>query len=278
MSIEALMQFVSPEAGQARRRALEEWLSEQARYYLGPTGIPQRLGLANEILNPVAALEAASQDAQRTVEPGLSGLERAGYGAQALANTIAAGLPGAMIARTAARAPAAGAVSRAPAEVRRTVAYPESARTLDERVAHTEAAMRGRGILDRNRAPRSNMLFDPDRAYRAIGPEGYRDFLDTGLIRARRFDTGATDYDVPYFMRGQVSGRYAQGDGGRYIVEAAPNPATWRTAAGEWGADPYIAPRAGQLTRRDALRIFEQLDNGDYRIVEDYLSGLGLRP
>jgi len=138
--------------------------------------------------------------------------------------------------------------------------------------------MRGRGMLDRNRAPRSNMVFDPARAYRAIGPEGYQDFLDTGLIRARRFDTGATDYDAPFFMQGQVSGRYAQGDGGRYIVEAAPDPATWRTAAGEWGVDPYIAPRAGQLTRRDAIRIYEQMDGGNYRMVEDYLAGLGLRP
>ena len=59
-----LQQFFSREAGQQRRAALENRLADLAQYYLGPTGLPERIN-ALGLLNPVNDMEQASQNAQR---------------------------------------------------------------------------------------------------------------------------------------------------------------------------------------------------------------------
>jgi hypothetical protein len=85
--------FFSREAGLARRRALDEYLNEAADYYLGPTGIPDRLRAVNEFFNPVAAMEDASTaavraaDSERSVEERLEALAASGV------NTATFGLP-----------------------------------------------------------------------------------------------------------------------------------------------------------------------------------------
>ena len=56
--------FFSQEAGQSRRQALEDfsqkYIDDPLDYYLGPTGIPDRLRAVNELLNPIIPLEEAS--------------------------------------------------------------------------------------------------------------------------------------------------------------------------------------------------------------------------
>ena len=56
--------FFSKEAGQLRRQAIEDfsqkYIDDPLDYYLGPTGIPDRLRAVNELLNPIIPLEDAS--------------------------------------------------------------------------------------------------------------------------------------------------------------------------------------------------------------------------
>ena len=60
--------------GQERRAALDGWLQENVadplNYFLGPTGIPERVGAANEILNPVVGMEDAAGHARAAYETG----------------------------------------------------------------------------------------------------------------------------------------------------------------------------------------------------------------
>jgi hypothetical protein len=91
--------FFSREAGQARRRALNEFLNEGADYFLGPTGIPDRLRSVGELLNPVAAMEEASVQAGRAADPELPGRERLGAAGMSAANVAMFGIPGVLAAR-----------------------------------------------------------------------------------------------------------------------------------------------------------------------------------
>jgi len=51
-------------------------LGELMRYYLGPTGIPQRMGAANEMLNPVEGIGRSMQASQQAFAPGKSPMQR----------------------------------------------------------------------------------------------------------------------------------------------------------------------------------------------------------
>jgi hypothetical protein len=88
-------------SGQERRRALDalnERIGEGVRYYLGPTPIPQLLGLATE-MTPSRTVERASEASQRMAQPGLTPLQRAAAGAEMLGEVAAVGAPIAMGAR-----------------------------------------------------------------------------------------------------------------------------------------------------------------------------------
>lgn len=105
-----LMDFFTPEAGQDRRRWLdsqEAALAEALRYYLGPTGIPERLGVANEMLNPVVGLQRSAAATNRALDPSLGGAERVAAGADAATEALGAllGVSG-LRAATEAAAPA----------------------------------------------------------------------------------------------------------------------------------------------------------------------------
>lgn len=80
--------FFSPEAGYARTRWLNDLLNENLDYYLGPTGIPDRIRLLNEFLNPIVGIResqaqgAAAMDPERSAEDRLAaaGLSALGAG------------------------------------------------------------------------------------------------------------------------------------------------------------------------------------------------------
>jgi hypothetical protein len=91
--------FFSREAGQARRRALDDLLGGGADYFLGPTGIPDRLRAVGELLNPVAAMEDASVEAGRAADPTLPPEERLRAASRSGMNVAMFGIPGALAAR-----------------------------------------------------------------------------------------------------------------------------------------------------------------------------------
>ena len=80
--------FFDPEAGYARTRWLNDLLNENLDYYLGPTGIPDRLRLLNEFFNPIVGIResqaqgAAAMDPERSAEDRLAaaGLSALGAG------------------------------------------------------------------------------------------------------------------------------------------------------------------------------------------------------
>ena len=88
-----ILDYFTPEA----RRGNREWLdsqnaaiSEALRYYLGPTGIPERLGLLAES-TPTAGLERAGTESSRMFAPGLSGWDRMAAAGNMLSETAGAG-------------------------------------------------------------------------------------------------------------------------------------------------------------------------------------------
>jgi len=91
--------FFSREAGRARRRALDEFLGGSLGFLLGPTGIPDRLRVISELLNPVAAMEEASVQGGRAADPELSPEDRRRAAIQSAMNTALFAVPGALAAR-----------------------------------------------------------------------------------------------------------------------------------------------------------------------------------
>ena len=88
-----IFDYFTPEA----RRGNREWLdsqnaaiSEALRYYLGPTGIPERLGLLAES-TPTAGIERAGTESSRMFAPGLSGWDRMAAAGNMLSETAGAG-------------------------------------------------------------------------------------------------------------------------------------------------------------------------------------------
>jgi hypothetical protein len=91
--------FFSREAGQARRRALDELLGSGVYALLGPTGIPDRIRAVGELLNPVAAMEEASVQGGRAADPELSPEDRRRAAIQSAMNVALFAVPGALAAR-----------------------------------------------------------------------------------------------------------------------------------------------------------------------------------
>lgn len=91
--------FLSREAGQARRRALSNFLNEGIDSLLGPTGIPDRLRAIGELFNPVAAMEEASTQAGRAADPELPPRERLASAGRSGMNVALFGVPGVLAAR-----------------------------------------------------------------------------------------------------------------------------------------------------------------------------------
>lgn len=91
--------FFSPEAGAARRAALSDFLNENIDYYLGPTGIPDRLRAVGELFNPIAMAEDASTSAVRAADPDLPARERLGALGESALNVGLFGIPGALAYR-----------------------------------------------------------------------------------------------------------------------------------------------------------------------------------
>lgn len=99
--------FFSPEAGAARTRALEDLfgdLGEGLDYYLGPTGIPDRLrslGAAIDLLNPVTPITEAMRDAGVAADSDRETAERLNALARSAGTVASFALPAAIFGRMA---------------------------------------------------------------------------------------------------------------------------------------------------------------------------------
>ncbi len=70
-----LMDFFSHDAGQKRRKWLDQTLGENMHYYLGGTGLDDRAAALSE-LNPVRGMENAGTAGRTVFDPSAGGMER----------------------------------------------------------------------------------------------------------------------------------------------------------------------------------------------------------
>jgi hypothetical protein len=153
---------------------------------------------------------------------------------------------------------------------------PAPLNSLEELLDYNNQVRQPRGMIDRDLVrPNDNILYRPDRGYRAIGPEGYQDFLESGIIRAVA-DNKKKLYETPYFMRGQSSSAYLRRQGEDYIVEA-PLDTSWRGAG--YSGDKYVGPSGNQaITRGSPIRVFRRNDDGTFEVVFDNIGDTALLP
>ena len=268
--LDSIRQFFSGESGQRRREglaSLDSSAQEALRYYLGPTGIPDRVSALNQLLNPIVHGEAAGEDLMRAMDPALPPGERTEAGLGAVLNTASMGIPAIAAAR--------GALTPAQAMLQTfglpSVAPSRRGEDIEALLDYNRQARIRQNLIDRNWVPENanNLLLRPDRNYRYIGEAGYTDFLESGMIRAR---PTTADYEAAYFMSGRPSGFYARNGGDRYIVETPSGP--------DWRFDPkreYARPPRN-LTGDDPIRIFELGPDGQYRVVFDNIGDTAFLP
>ena len=87
-----VLDFLSPEARQGNRRWLDEQnaaIAEALRYYLGPTGTPDRLGMFADG-TPSAGIDRAGAASTAMFQPGLSGWDRMARAGDMLSETAGA--------------------------------------------------------------------------------------------------------------------------------------------------------------------------------------------
>lgn len=86
--MDGLLNFFSADEGRKRRQARDEFVGGLVNSLLGPTGIPERLGLLSEVLNPVVGIEQAGSASQTMMDPDASWQDRVGAGGR-MASEIA---------------------------------------------------------------------------------------------------------------------------------------------------------------------------------------------
>jgi len=178
----------SQEERQARRQRLDGYIDEALQYYLGPTGLPDKLKAAAQMLNPMVGLEQASVDAQRAADPSLATGERITSGASSLANTLAMGLP-ALMASKAALSPAAALMN--------SVGVPDAQVPDGRAIIRRDDVFRGEGPAQVSYAGGRN----PDMPYaqRFTDDRQLEDMIASGLVRPKPGGYGKQGKSTIYF-------------------------------------------------------------------------------
>lgn len=133
-------------------------------------------------------------------------------------------------------------------ELKKLVEYNNSIRQKPKRLT-----------LDRNPIFQSDIPYQPNSFYRMIGEGGYKDFLETGTIRAKQGTK--QNYSEIYFQKGLANNIYASKGGCQYIVES-------RSRRIEESEAHY--PRTKMLEKgKDTFRIWHRTPNGSYEIAYD---------
>ena len=89
----SIWDFLDAERGQDRTRALNQFLNSNLDYYLGPTGIPDKVRSLNTLLNPIDQASQAGADTVMAMDPNRSAEERKRAAIDALVGTIGAAAP-----------------------------------------------------------------------------------------------------------------------------------------------------------------------------------------
>lgn len=235
---------------------------EAFRYFLGPTGIPDRVAAANQLLSPVEATGRSMQASQEMLAPGKTPAQRVEAGGRMLTELATAVMPATQVTMAPARVARLSGGMPSP---RAQAAAPAPPPIPEELLAYNAQVRTRAGMLDRDTIfPADNILYRPDRAYRFIGTPGYEDLMASGFVRAKQSEwrgRGTPKYNDPYFMAGKSSAHYGRGDSGAYMVETIPDPATWR-------GSEYIVPTL-PLTSKDKIRVFQRQADGTYATVLD---------
>lgn len=188
--------FFSREAGQARRRALNEFLNEGADFLLGPTGIPDRLRAAGEMFNPMGMAEEASAqatvaaDSERSVEERLRALAAAGV------NTAGIGLPALMALMR--------AIPNDAALIQMLLGGgPDpSGATAGRATTRRDDVFRGEGPA---RVSDEVAASDAPYAMRLTGMEQIEDMIESGLVRPKPGGYGQQNKSTIYFGESQTT-------------------------------------------------------------------------
>jgi hypothetical protein len=131
--------------------------------------------------------------------------------------------------------------------------------------------------LNKETLPESNILYRPDRMYRCIGELGYQDFLETGTVRSKNRRL----YVDTSFNEGAPSSVYIKGASGAYILEALSDATVFSYKTHPFNGKPmkdisYRSTENGALTNESAIRIFERIKDGEYKIVFDNIGDQAL--
>ncbi|MDQ5912100.1 MAG: hypothetical protein QG568_313 [Patescibacteria group bacterium] len=127
--------------------------------------------------------------------------------------------------------------------------------------------------------PKTNILYKEDRMYRCIGPNGYADFIDSGIIRSKN----RNKYQDVSFNIGGPAPLYMEGSSGDFILEVAPDATDFEfkinpySLSGEPMKDiPYRGCANGSLTKDSSIRIFRRVEqNADGSIYEVVFDNIG---
>lgn len=127
--------------------------------------------------------------------------------------------------------------------------------------------------------PKTNILYREDRMYRCIGPNGYADFVNSGIIRSKN----RNKYQDVSFNIGGPAPLYMEGSSGDFILEATPDATDFEfkinpySLSGEPMKDiPYRGCANGSLTKDSSIRIFRRVEqNADGSIYEVVFDNIG---
>lgn len=122
--------------------------------------------------------------------------------------------------------------------------------------------------LARNPMFNCDIPYNQEHFYRTIGNDGYKDFLETGIIRAKQ--NTKFNYQKIYFEKGYVNSIYTKKGGSEYIVESNSS----KIKITQDGAYPSCE---SLNSKTDSFRIWHRLaqdKNGipSYEIIFDSLT------
>jgi folate-dependent tRNA-U54 methylase TrmFO/GidA len=133
-------------------------------------------------------------------------------------------------------------------------------------MSNLERAPESTGVnLDRNLPFESGVEYNKEHYYRMIGENGYDDFIDTGLIRAK--EESKQDYDTAYFFKGAPIERYSNKQSRvQYFVEVRPSEGLF--SANEAGYPSSTRP----VSSNDEIRIYRHSVSDGVEVVFDSFS------
>lgn len=141
---------------------------------------------------------------------------------------------------------------------------PQEASKPEKQPDRQEAARRSIS-LDRNAPLSADIEFKAGHFYRMIGENGFRDFMETGVIRPAP-DT-KQEYERSYYFKGFPRKRYQRGDTD-YFVEVKPRPDLFAEG------DAHYPYSNRDISREDEIRIYEyRRKDGTATLVFDSFKG-----